>query len=194
MKASASRVAGAGVGESGGPARPDQKRRLPSSAPTRWAVAGAIMLLSGGTLALRQGRHATWPSVEATVQSVRVVQDTTREAPGGASRTIFRPEVRYRYLGLDARPQDATGWASRWSSDPEAARKFVEEFPAGTAVTIRQDPRNEGILRLNPRTTFLSRGIPWLLVLIGIACSALAWRSARRWRLDATVRSPSGPS
>ncbi|HEY4187447.1 MAG TPA: DUF3592 domain-containing protein [Polyangia bacterium] len=189
MNVGAARKKREGGVEGGSPLHSDRKPRFLGAASGRWMVAGTVLFVVGATLALRQGGRAAWPTVEATVQSIRVVPDTTREKPGGASHAIFRPELRYRYLGPDGQALEATAWASRWSSDAAAARAFIDDFPPGAAVTIRRDPRNGEIVQVNPRTTSLPRGLPWLAMLSGIACAVIARKSVRRQSREATGRS-----
>lgn len=145
------------------------------------AMALSVLLLAiSAALAVRQLRSLGWPSVEAQIVASRIVEQRSHDRPGGPEYATFRPEMRYRYLGTAGQPQEATRLVSVWSKAREAADRFVSEYPVGSRVTIRSDPRHPEQVRFGVGTNLATFWQPLAVLAVAVIFAFLAWNARRR--------------
>lgn len=141
--------------------------------------AGIFLLLIGALWSARQIGYSRWPLVNAEVLSARIVEEQSRDRPGGPAYSTFRPEVRYRYTTPEGRDQEATTFAGRWSKSIGEADRFIAEHPVGSRTMIRLDPEHPGQVRFDVGMRLSTLWQPFLALAGAAACGLVLWRRRR---------------
>ena len=114
-------------------------------------------------------RAAKWPTVRGTIVASAVEKYEERDS-SGSLRIAYRPAVEYSYA---VNGRDYRGTQIRLmvqiSGSEAAAAKVVARYPAGGAVDVHYDPNDPSTAALEN-----SRGGPVILLLLALACFALA--------------------
>jgi hypothetical protein len=151
--------------------------RFPQAESNIVVLAGAIglvalLLFIGARRYSKQA--ANWPAVRGTIVSSRI--EEYQERIDGTLRTSYRPAIEFSYAvrGREWRStQIKVGLEV--SGARASAEKTVAKYPAGSEVEVHYDPANPSNAALeNPRAA------TWFLLLVALACFALA-----AWQLKA---------
>lgn len=152
---------------------------------TAFAVVFEVSFYSGlASKVSEQRASASWPIVQGTVVSAKVIE---RRRRGGPS---FRPEIEYDYtVNGTAHRSDRYRVIHNWRTTSLAA-EIVARHPPGTAVTVYYDPSNPARAVLSPGGAWgdtgaitLFRVFVWTLPIGG--WSAVAFRVHRKRRAAA---------
>ncbi len=138
-------------------------------------AASIVLLLVGVWWSARRIGDVAGPTVQAEVLATRIVQERSRDRPGGPEYSNFRPEIQYRYLAVDGRTREETTLAGRWSKSIGEAERFVAEHPVGSRTTVGLTPGDHVRLRseIGPRASTLWPSL--LLIAAAVTCGLLAW-------------------
>jgi hypothetical protein len=104
------------------------------------------LILVGHVSIRRAADSEKWPAVEGTVLDSAVAADRD----GGRQR--FQPVVRYRYeVGGERYEGSRIRWAaSEGYRKYTRARRVLDKYRSGAAITVHYDPRRPGVAVLKP--------------------------------------------
>jgi len=141
-------------------------------------LTGGLALVSAGFGAsfvvdvLRQRR---WPKTHGEVISAAVEHSKVLQpgrAPSGATMTLYRPAVAYRYAvaGRSYEGHCIVRGVTVGSQSSDSAERFVRRHPVGSTIELRYDPRDPAQSTLE--LPWLGVVLPWLLALFFTALCA----------------------
>ena len=168
-----------------GPAKPGSIRRAQLLVGAVFAAIGAVFASFAVTLVAQTLEKRSWTPVEATVLRSEVVRSTSSSSKGRTT-AVYRPYVAYAYE-VDGRRFEGDRYdvSTFSSSDPGAARRAVEENPAGARATAWIDPADpaRSVLRDPhgpiPVPILVFAGLTLAFTLLGIGLAVGAIRAAR---------------
>jgi hypothetical protein len=143
---------------------------------------GGLVLLLGAFWSARQVERAAWPHVDAELVAVRIVDEQSRDRPGGPAYAVFRPEIRYRYRTPDGVTAEANGFADGWRKTIAPAERFVSEHPVGSRSRLSFMPGHPEQVRFGLALSLSTLWQPLLTAGAGLFCGAIAWIGKRRFR------------
>ena len=164
----------------GFPERAGGTRRYQLGFGAVFAALGAFFASFGASAFVRISEARSWTPAEATVLRSEVVGSS------GGSQTTYSPYIVYAYEFDGARREgDRFAAASVASSDPDPARRAVEEHPVGSRATVWVDPADPTRSVFSdphgrpPVVLYVFVLFPLVFVAIGLALVVGALRSAR---------------
>ena len=129
-----------------------------------FVLVGVWMMHIGAKDVMRSLQARSWPVVQGTVLSSRVVSRTDEDG------TVYAPEVvyAYRYRGLSYRGSRI--WMRKVWSSSSWAGSIVQRYPPGSSVRVYVQPQNPAYALLEPGL-HLSVFLPGMvgLIFIGLA-------------------------
>lgn len=158
--------------------------------PGRGSGAAGLALLAAGLVLLAGAawayyalitRPLSWPRVEASVVSSRVVNPT--------GPTEHRPEIVFELPAGDTRRR-ITMVASWSSSSYDVVRRYVDGYPPGARVDVAVNPSDPDDVRHELGPTIANLMVPGILGVMGAIFAATGAASVL-WRRRAA--SPAGP-
>lgn len=126
-------------------------------------AAGIVMMAWGGYEIKGSRESGSWPSVQGAITSSRMSKRITRDSDH-RKRTTYYPKVGFQYQ-VDGRKYTSsriafgtgdTGGSAKW------ARKVVNKYPVGKAVTVYYNPQD-------PQYGVLESGITWRSIIFLLA-------------------------
>jgi hypothetical protein len=157
-------------------------RRSGAAGPALLAV--GLALLAGAAWAYYAliTRPLSWPRVEASVVSSRVVNPT--------GPTEHRPEIVFELPAGDTRRRITTvaGWSS---SSYDVVRRYVDGYPPGALVDVAVNPSDPDDVRHELGPTLANLMVPGILGVMGAIFAATGAVSVL-WRRRAA--NPAGPA
>lgn len=152
-------------------------------------LAGVCLLLGGIFAAVGWAQYKTaeaartWPSVEATITTSRVVHRQVRDRRDYTVHNVTSHEIEYQYAvagrAFTGSSVDPPGFETSGAGDAE----LVAQFPVGAHPRVYYDPTNPSVAALRnaasaPRR-YLFLIIGFIVMAIGAPFAALAIRWAR---------------
>lgn len=158
------------------------ERLLPNARHTdATIICGALGLTSmlfGLFSMLHTIKERLWPAVSGQIIASRVEASQEAITVGRMSRaryrpmvTVYRPIVVYRYTaqGVEHECSRITAGVAVRASDPAPARKIVQRYPSGTAVTVRYNPGKASEAILETSFGGLITGLVFGAILLAVA-------------------------
>lgn len=137
-------------------------------------IAGIGMSLYGITLVKDARESSSWPTVQGTVMSSKVVSERHTTGTGSKRRTstVHGADVRYKYIvGSHQYSSNRISFGDYKSGSKKRAQKIADRYSRGTTVTVHYDPNSPGDAVIETGTSwssFILLGSGFIFFIVGI--------------------------
>ena len=137
-------------------------------------IVGIGLSLYGITIVKDARESSSWPTVQGTVMSSKVVSERHTTGTGSKRRTsiLHGADVRYKYIvGSYEYSSNRISFSDYKSGSKKRAQKIADRYSRGTTVNVHYDPNIPGDAVIETGTSlssFIPLGSGFIFFIVGI--------------------------
>jgi hypothetical protein len=139
-----------------------------------FGLVGVIFLIVGLITRSKTQTAKSWPTAQGTIVSTELREHNDDDSESGSSTVLFEPVVMYSYQAMGVACSGKKIGYGTDRLDRSSAQKKINQYPAGSRVTVYYNPENpsEAVLEVNGTGSkvFLILGIVFLVLGVILCC------------------------